>query len=305
MTPTRRKLLQTAAAGLAATALPRFARAADRFTLGNMNVLTLSDGYLSLPPEFIFSPMPQDQLPPLLTEFGIDRTAPLTSPCNVTLVRHDDRLVLFDTGAGSGFQASAGELTSTLDGAGIDVGDITHVVFTHAHPDHIWGVLDDFDDPLFYNAEHMIGRVEFDYWMNPNTVDVIGQDRASFAVGAKRRLEIIADGISLIDDGQEILPGIAARASFGHTPGHMSFELRQGSQSAMIVGDAIVNSHIAFARPDWMSGSDQDQALAAKTRRGLLDQMSSDQMRIVGFHLSDNGIGRVERVNDTFRFVPE
>ena len=105
--------------------------------------------------------------------------------------------------------------------------------------------------------------------------------------------------------GDEVLPGIAAVASFGHTPGHMSFELRNGSDAALVIGDAINNHHVAFARPDWPSGADQDQDTAAATRLALLDRLAAEQMLAVGFHLPDGGMGRVERDADAFRFVRE
>ena len=112
-----------------------------------------------------------------------------------------------------------------------------------------------------------------------------------------------AMAIPLFDDGEEILPGIAAIASHGHTPGHMSFEIRQGSNAAIVAGDAIGNHHVAFARPGWNSGSDQDPEAAAQTRLRLLDRLSHEQMQLVGFHLPGGGIGRVERTGDSFRFV--
>ena len=124
------------------------------------------------------------------------------------------------------------------EGAGLAPEDVTHVVFTHCHPDHLWGVLDDFDEPLFYEAQYMMGRAEWDYWWNPETVNEIGEARAAFAVGAKRRMEAIEDAVTLFDDGQEVLPGIAAIASPGHTPGHMAFEVRQGSQAALVATTA-------------------------------------------------------------------
>jgi hypothetical protein len=85
----------------------------------------------------------------------------------------------------------------------------------------------------------------------------------------------------------------------------MAFELRSGSESLMVVGDSIGNSHVAFARPQWASGSDQDPGTAAKTRLSLLDQIATDQMRVIGYHLAGNGMGRVERKDSAYRFVPE
>ena len=116
---------------------------------------------------------------------------------------------------------------------------------------------------------------------------------------------MIEDQVTLFDHGDELLPGIAAVATFGHTPGHMSFELRQGTDSVMILGDAIGNHHLAFARPDWPSGADQDTETAAATRQRLFDRITSEQMQIVGFHLPNGGIGRVEGAGDGYRFVQE
>ena len=88
-------------------------------------------------------------------------------------------------------------------------------------------------------------------------------------------------------------------------PSASSFEIRAGGEAAMIVGDAIGNHHVAFARPEWPGGSDQDPETAARTRTRLLDRLVSDQMTLVGFHLPNGGIGRVEKATDGFRFVPE
>ena len=105
------------------------------------------------------------------------------------------------------------------------------------------GVLDDFDDLMFPQAEYLMGAEEWAYWRDPATVDTIGEARASFAVGAARRLAAIEDRVRHFRDGEEVLPGVAAVATFGHTPGHMSFELRQGTQAVLIGGDAIGNHH--------------------------------------------------------------
>ena len=200
---------------------------------------------------------------------------------------------------------SAGEIVDSLDAVGVAPEDVTHVVFTHAHPDHLWGVLEDFDDPVFYEAEHMISQAEWDYWTDPNTVNTIGETRASFAVGAARRLEAIADQMSFFSDQEEVLPGVLAHLTPGHTPGHTSFEIRDGNNALLVVGDAIVNHHVAFARPDWPSGTDQDQALGAQTRMKLLDRLAVDDIALLGFHLPNGGLGRVERAGSAYRFAAE
>lgn len=300
MKVSRRRFLKSAAAVPVLGAMPRFAKA--ELALGAATLTTVSDGNLVLPGSFIFDPMPKDELAPILADYGLSQDR-LTPECNLALYRDGTHTVLFDVGSGPDFMPSAGTIVDSLDAIGLTPEDITHVVFTHAHPDHIWGLLDDFDEPLFYEARYMMGRAEWDYWWNPNTVDEIGEARAAFAVGARRRMEAIEDAVELFDDGQEILPGIAAISTPGHTPGHMAFEVRQGSDAALVVGDAIGNHHVAFRKPGWESGSDQDAARAVTSRKMLLDRIANENQTLIGFHLPDGGIGRAEREGDGYRFV--
>lgn len=290
-------------AGLAGLPLLRPARLVAT-EIGAATLTTVSDGNLVLPASFQFEGIPPEQAEQLRAEFGLAGDQ-VTPPCNLALFQDGENTVLFDVGSGPDFMPSAGKILESLDAAGLSAEDITHVVFTHAHPDHIWGLVDDFDELTFPEATYLMGRAEWDYWWNPETVDSIDAERQSFAVGAKRRLEYIENAVQLFEDDEEILPGIAAVATFGHTPGHMSFEVRNGSDAAMIVGDALVNHHLAFARPGLPGGSDQDPETAAATRERLLDRLTSEQLPLVGFHLPEGGIGRAEKVEDGYRYVPE
>ena len=215
----------------------------------------------------------------------------LNSRLNLTLYQSGTKKVLFDAGAGVDFLSGMGTLVESLEAIDLSTDDITDVVFTHAHPDHIWGVLDDFDDLTFQNANYHIGRMEWEYWFDTETINKVREDRIPMAVGAKRRLEALEENINLFDSNDEIIDGIKALLTPGHSPGHMSFEIANGSRSALIVGDAINDHHVAFKRPNWLNGLDQNPDEAAQTRQKLLNRISNEDMLIIGFHLPFLGLG--------------
>lgn len=301
---TRRKLIQSVPAGLVAATLPLPVWSATTMSLGSMQIDVLSDGNLVLPGSTNVDDLHADELSKIMQKYDIS-SEQRTPDCNVTLIRDGERVILIDVGSGPEFMASAGRLQDALAAIDVDPYDVTHVVFTHAHPDHLWGLLDDFEDPAFPNATYLIGKSEWDYWIDPETVNTIGEARTTFAVGARRRFALIEDNITFFKDGEEILPGIAARATFGHTPGHMAFHIAQGSNNLMVLGDCVGNHHVAFERPEWRAGSDQDGDLGAATRVALLDQLASEHMSIIGYHMPYPGIGRAEKRGDGFIFVAE
>lgn len=301
----RRLVLTGTAALVAGVALPLGARrawAVTSLTAGELRIDSLSDGHLELPPDTAFAAIPQAERPALLAALGIDAGASVHSPLNVTLMRQGDRVVLFDAGSGPDFVPTAGLLAEALSAVGVAPGDVTDVLFTHGHPDHLWGLLDEFDEPLFPNAALRMGQVEFDYWTDPATAETIGEQWQSFAAGAMRRLSPVADQVERFADGDEVLPGVRAVMTPGHTPGHMSFAVGVPDDGIFVTGD-FVTSPVGFARPEFGTGTDSDPAQAAATRAAMLARLADEGWTILGYHMPGGGIGRVVRAGDAFRFV--
>lgn len=299
----RRQFLNLGVSGFAACALSNIAVAADKIALADSNIIVLSDGYLELPADFIFhDSIAKDERDAFANKHGL--SSPFKPPCNVTLWQVDDKLVLFDTGAGSNFMSSAGQLLADLETAGIDPADITDVLYTHAHPDHLWGLLDDFDDLAFPNANYFMNSLEWDFWRASDTLDKMSEARKTFVVGAQNRLALLEDRISLFAYGDEVIGGVEAVDTRGHTPGHTSFAIHREGQSLLVLGDAATHPIISFEKADWPSGSDQDAEAGKTTRLRLLDRLATEQTAMLGFHMPYPGIGRVERAGELYKFVP-
>lgn len=307
MQPTRRHVLQALAATGAAPWLHARAHAASASsyacTLGELEIMIVSDGYLTIPARALARNVPEAEI-----KARIGQAADLVSPViNVTLVRTPTELVLIDVGAGPHFMPTAGKLAENMEAAGIDRKAVTKVVFTHAHPDHLWGALDDFDnEPMFPNASYVISAAEWNFWMAGNVISRLPEDRQNFAPGAQRNLNAIKDKLRTINPGDDIAAGIRAIDSSGHTPGHLSIELASGNDAVIVLADALTHPTISFAHPEWQPAGDHyDPERAVATRKALLARLASDRTRVIGYHLPFPGLGRVDRGGTAYRFVPE
>ena len=302
----RRDMLLLSGGAALAAMLPGRAAALGSVDLGGKSLAIVSDGNLVLPLDFAFPEPPRAELTDILSAHDLPTDA-LYPDCNVTILRDGERTVLFDVGAGPNFMPTAGSLLDNLAETGIDPSDVTDVVFTHAHPDHLWGLIDDFDELVFPEAAYHMSSAEWDYWADEDTVNQMPEARRTFAVGARNRLPYLEDRITLFAPGDEVLPGVEAIGTAGHTPGHVSFAIHSASgadaDSVIVTGDAITNVAVSFERPDWPSGSDQDVEMGVKARTRLLDRLAADGAGIVGFHLPHPGIGRVERKDGAYRFA--
>jgi glyoxylase-like metal-dependent hydrolase (beta-lactamase superfamily II) len=210
-----------------------------RFNLGGAEVTVVSDGPLPLgDPSGTFLGVPKEEVKKMLSDNFL-------SPDNVVLeqnspvVNMGDKLVLFDTGMGTSkaFGPTTGRQQKSLAEAGIKPEDIDAVVCSHAHIDHIGGIVGAHDKPLFPNAQYYIAQSDFDFWTDEGKM---GSPLKDFIVHARKNLMPVRDRLVFFKDGQEILPGIQAMAAPGHTVGHTMFMVTsEGKSFAFLAISAI------------------------------------------------------------------
>ena len=266
--------------------------------------MVVSDGALRVPLSFSLPEVASVEAAALLASHGLP-AAGSAIPTNVTLVKSGSELVLVDAGAGANFQPSAGKLVENLEAQGIEPAQVTKVVFTHGHADHLWGAIDDFDDSeRFPSANYVISAQEWDFWLDPDTPSRAPDWLKGMALASARILKRLEHKIERRRNGEEIAPGLRFVATAGHTPGHMSVMIEGSGERLLIGGDALSHVAVSFARPDWRWGSDYDSDRAVATRRRLLDALASERIPLVGFHLPWPGHGMVERSATAYRFAP-
>ena len=312
--PSRRALLSMAAAMPALTlsatrvpaqlAAPVAANPAHfRFSLGQAQFTVISDGSLSLPASGLGVNADPAEVQAFLTAHFL---SPETNYAhtNHLLIELGEAKVLVDVGSGNRFLPTAGRLMDNLDAAGIDPAGITHVVITHAHPDHIWGIRDDFDEAILPDAQKFIGGAERDFWMQDGLATSVPAEMQQFVVGAVNSLNVDGAEWTVVGDEAEIAPGIRVIDTPGHTIGHMSVVVESGGKQLIALGDSMNHAWMSTVRPEWVSNFDMDGEQTVATRKRLLDMAATDRMAVLGYHFPFPGVGHIAREGDAYRFVP-
>lgn len=321
--PSRRDLLAGLSAGglsllagglpltrLTTTALAREAGDTDApahtsatVKVGELEVTVVSDGTLTMPLRFAMPGRDPVEINAMLEAGGLPPDMVL-SQINVALVKTPGALILVDTGGGTDFMPTMGKLAEHLEAAGVAPEAITHVVFTHAHADHLWGVIDPFEGgSRFAKARHLMTEAEHAFWTKPGREAEVPDMFKTMAVGTGRRLKDLGDRIDRIKPDTDIVPGVHLIDTSGHTPGHASVLLKSGSEQLLIGGDALTHPIVSFLHPDWRWGPDMEPDKAVATRRRLLDKLSTEKTALLGYHLPWPGVGRVEPKDGAWRFV--
>lgn len=273
--------------------------------IGDIDVLVISDGVLPLP----FSTMSTNVDPAVRAAWLDDMLLPESFDwaVNVLVVRSGNQTILVDSGLGGEFAGfpRAGQLVQRLGAAGIDLGSLTDIVLTHLHMDHVGGLLGDgVKERLRPDVRIHVSATEAKFWeapdfsrtsMPPPIPDVL-------RVTAKRFLSLYRDQLQTFEEEQEVAPGVIARRTGGHTPGHSIVRLASGGDRLTFAGDALFP--VGFDHPDWQNGFEHDPEEAVNVRLRLFRELAASGELLVATHLSFPSVGRVAVNGDAFRWVP-
>lgn len=303
----RRRVLTGLCAALSASVFPaphaRAAVAPFRRKVGAIEAMVISDGILNVPLSFSLPDTPPAEAAALFSSLGFPPDGPQRHT-NVSLVKTGNEVVLIDAGSGSNFQPTAGKLADNFEAAGIDPENVTKVVFTHAHADHLWGAIDEFEEFRFPKASYVIAAAEWDFWIDPNTAGRMPDAFKGMALGSQRILKRLEAKLERRKAGDTLAPGLSYVEAVGHTPGHMGVMVENGGDHLLISGDTMNNVAASFAKPEWRDGADLDHDRSVTTRKRLLDRLATDQIPLIAFHLPWPGHGTVERRGGGYRFIP-
>lgn len=263
--------------------------------IGDLTITAISDGYLTASFDLLSNIDPAEAS--LMQEnAGLKDHASIHINCY--LVRGDGRTVLIDAGAG-GFKQWGGRLKTNLPLAGVQPSEIDAILLTHAHPDHVGGLMDVSGEAAFPNAELVIHHRELVFWKDDGNLSRAPERaRGNFLV-ARQAFDGYRDRMRTLDVG-EAFPGITAVPLPGHTDGHTGYRLESHGQNLLVWGDIVHFPQVQIPRPDVTIAFDQDSHLAAATRSRLLDLVSSERLLIAGMHLGELGFARIKRMGGNY-----
>ncbi|MEM6252773.1 MAG: MBL fold metallo-hydrolase [Cyanobacteria bacterium P01_D01_bin.156] len=277
------------------------------FKVGEFGAMVVSDGTLSIPATFFVPNANPEDVATALTDHFLSPDNLLVH-VNALYVETDEHKVLIDTGAGSLYGPTAGHLLDNLEAAGVPATDIDTVIVTHAHPDHIGGILDANGELRLPNAQFYVSQPEADFWLADIVempASLLDEDtKAGLMATAKGRLTAIRDRTTFFSMGDEVIPNIQAVAATGHTPGQAAFLITSGEESLLATGDVFFSDPLNLENPDWEVVFDGDPEQGVNTRRELLETVTAERRLVLVPHMPFPGLGHVRTQDDAYGWEP-
>jgi glyoxylase-like metal-dependent hydrolase (beta-lactamase superfamily II) len=272
-----------------------------RVKLGEFEITTILDGAIQMDgPAGTFGVNQQEAD---VKKFAADNLLPeakMENSFTPVIVNTGQEVILFDTGNGAARRPNAGKLAVTLDIAGLKAEQVTAVVITHCHGDHIGGLMES-GNPTFPKARYFIGQAEYDFWSNKDRLTGPTEGNAKLV---QTNVVPLAEKMTFLKPGQDVVTGITSIDFSGHTPGMLGFNVESAGKRLVIIADAANHSVMSIGRPDWHVRFDMDKEKGAATRRRVLDMLASEKVAFTGYHMPFPSIGYVEKAGDSFRWVP-
>ncbi len=277
------------------------------FKVGDFKAMVVSDGTLAFPPTFFVPKADPEAVASVLTEHFLS-TEEMYAHVNALYVETDEHQVLVDTGSGNLFGPTAGHLLENLEAAGVAAEDIDTVLLTHAHLDHIGGILDADGQLRLPNARFYVSQPESDFWL-ADTVEMPNslldeETKSGLVAAAQGNLTAIRDRTTLFTMGDEVIPHIQAVDSAGHTPGQTSFLITSGEESLLSTGDVFFSDPLNLENPDWEVAFDDDPGKGVIARRELLETVTAERRLLLVPHMPFPGLGHVRTQGDAYGWEP-
>jgi glyoxylase-like metal-dependent hydrolase (beta-lactamase superfamily II) len=285
------------------TTAPTRSEDVARFKIGDLAAVALRDGTLNFPNDnavFGVGRTP-GEVAALLEAAGAPGDS-LHLSVQPLLVKAGDRVLLFDTGAGTNLGPTAGQLATALAAANVDPRSVTDIFISHAHGDHVGGLMDAQGALVFPNAAIHLSAPAWTFLkgMDAETARNVAIARYRDLVAA------ITPKVVAFAPGSEIIPGVVRAVDIrGHSPGHSGYLITSGQDSIFCIGDALHHYVVSVEKPEWPNGFDSDPKAAAASRRALLERAAASGQRLYGVHLPFPGIGKIEKRDGGFAWVPE
>jgi glyoxylase-like metal-dependent hydrolase (beta-lactamase superfamily II) len=234
-----------------------------------------------------------------------DLKAPTEGSINAFLINTGTKLILIDSGAGSLYGACCGHLIENLRASGYRPEQVDEVLLTHLHADHVGGIAPG-GHMVFPNAIVRASKLDAEYWLNNANENAAPAFLRPMFEGDKASLKpyIAAGRFQPFDGDPELIPGIRAIPTPGHTPGHTSYSVESGGQKLLVWGDIVHVAAIQFPDPSVSVEYDNNRALAATTREQTFSEAAKEGFLIGAAHISFPGLGHVGIRGTAFIWIP-